>query len=59
MTYNNISKILGAVHEPMSEYEATYIVNCMIYGDSYSDKNIIESRINPDYVQRLVDEFLS
>lgn len=58
MTYNNISKILGAVHEPMREYEATYIVNCMIYGDSNSDKNMIGARINPDYVQRLVDEFL-
>lgn len=57
MTYNNISKVLGAVHEPMSECEAMYIVNCMIYGDSNSDKNITRARINPDYVQRLVDEF--
>lgn len=57
MTYNNISKILKAVHEPISEYEATYIINSMIYGDSYSDKNIMGERINPDHVQRLVDEF--
>lgn len=58
MTYNNIKRILEAVHEPMNEYEAMHIINGMIYGDSYSDKNMTGARINPDYVQRLVEEFL-
>ncbi len=58
MTYNSIKRILEAVHEPMNEYEAMYIINGMLYGDSSSDKNMIGARINPDYVQRLLDEFL-
>ena len=58
MTYKNISEVLEAVHGPINGYEARRIVNSMLYGYSSSDKNMTGERINPDYVQQLVDEFL-
>ncbi len=50
---SNLDKLLRGLHEPISECEAFRIINNVIY----SDRNMSETRVNPEYIQVLVDEF--